>query len=505
MPSTLALLLRFVAVGALLCAGVVAHGALAYGERAFVLVPFVLGGYLTVTVAFMPSFFWLARPFARLRTLLDAGVSPGQLPTDDVLAVLRMPVRVFVLVLAQFAGGILLAPVIAQTLLPRLLDDGERFVVGAAAYGLVCATVQFYATNNLVLKRIAPVLLVDGTLRHLGRVRVARVWQHLVLLTTTCGLAWPTLLVLMVVLTDRPSAAATALLVLLALASFGFQIHGVLNALSVGADQLADRMQRVGDGDLTARADVRGLDTLSVMASHFNAMVAGLLQREHIKDVLGRYVARQIADEILSGRVELGGELRTATVLFSDIRDFTRTSEERSPIEVLSSLNEYLTEMVDCVIEHDGVVDKFIGDAVMAVFGVPLGAGAQRDAENAVACACAMAERLTSLNARRAGRGQAPLAIGIGIHTGVLVAGNVGSPRRMEYTVIGDTVNVAARLEGMTKEHGCQTLLSATTAALVGGRFPLVALGDAPVRGRAGTLSLFRLEPTAPPPPPPAS
>ncbi|HEY1099914.1 MAG TPA: adenylate/guanylate cyclase domain-containing protein, partial [Myxococcota bacterium] len=181
-------------------------------------------------------------------------------------------------------------------------------------------------------------------------------------------------------------------------------------------------------------------------------------------------------------------------VLFSDIRGFTSMSEQLAPAEVVAFLNEYLTAMVDCVIEHGGVLDKFIGDAVLAVFGVPVGTGSVAgDARAAIACAVAMGQRLDEMNARRRERGQPAIAIGIGVHTGELVAGNIGSPKRMQYTVIGDTVNVGSRLESLTKEHRRRILLSAATAALLGDSIALEEVGTVAVRGRREPLLIFGL------------
>lgn len=471
----------------------VLHGLLTFGDRSAVLVPYTLGGFAVFTLLASPLFAVLARRQARLRRLLHDGTPARDLPVDDVVATLRLPMHVFATVVLQFALSIASAPLVSAWWLPELQNAKTHVYVGGVAFGLVCAMTQFYAMNNIVRTRIAPVLLVDGTLAHLGPRQPVRVAWHMMALAVTLGIAWPALLYLLVVDADRPSWAGTTLMVVIALSLFIFQMGSALRSVSFGVGHVVERMQAVKAGDLTTRAEVRGLDTLGEMASHFNAMVEGLVQREQLKETFGRYVTRQVADEILAGRVALGGELRTATVLFSDIRDFTKMSEQLSPVDVVAFLNEYLGAMVDCVLEHDGVLDKFIGDAVMAVFGAPISHGTQKDAENAVACALAMGRRLDEINARRAARGQPEIRIGIGLHTGELVAGNIGSPRRMEYTVIGDTVNTCSRLEHLTKDHGRRTLLSSTTAGFVAARFGTVEVGTVPIRGRAEALSIHGL------------
>jgi class 3 adenylate cyclase len=489
----MAVLGRVVGVGIAIAAVFALHGALTFGERTADLVPFILGGFTVANVASLPLYVRLVARLGRLRRLLDGGIPAGALPPDEVVAALRLPVHVFVAVLVQFALALSSTPLLAASWLPGLAQATVQIVVGGVAFGLVCATTQFYVLTNLVRTRIAPTLLSDGTLAHLGERQLVRVSHHLLLLATTLGIAWPSLLYILVVDADRPSSAGTTLMILVALSLFSFQMVSALRTVGFGVGHLVERMQEVKRGDLSIRAEVRGLDTLGELASSFNAMVQGLVQREQLKETFGRYVTQQVADEILAGRVALGGELRTATVLFSDIRDFTKMSEQLSPVDVVAFLNEYLGAMVDCVLEHDGVLDKFIGDAVMAVFGAPLSHGTQKDAENAVACALAMGRRLEEINARRLARGQPAIRIGIGLHTGELVAGNIGSPRRMEYTVIGDTVNTCSRLEHLTKDHGRRTLLSATTAQLVGARFPTVEVGVVPIRGRAESLVIHAL------------
>ena len=222
-------------------------------------------------------------------------------------------------------------------------------------------------------------------------------------------------------------------------------------------------------------------------------MVLGLRQREVIRETFGRYVTQQIAEEILSGRVELGGERREATVLFADIRGFTRMSENLSPEEVIAFLNDYLGHMVTCVLDNGGVLDKFIGDAVMALFGVPVSRGPQEEARAALRCALEMSQRLEEINVARLAEGKTPIDIGIGVHSGELIAGNIGAPQRMEYTVVGDTVNVCSRIEGLTKRLGKRILLSDATAELAGDGFELEELDTLPVKGRQRPVRLFTL------------
>jgi adenylate cyclase len=202
-------------------------------------------------------------------------------------------------------------------------------------------------------------------------------------------------------------------------------------------------------------------DEIELLATGFNQMVDGLQERDKLRSTFGKYMTESVLTHLLNGKVELGGDTLKVTILFSDIRSFTTISESMDAHALVALLNEYFTEMVSIVISHGGVVDKYIGDAIMAVFGAPV--PTPDDAKNAVRAAVDMRRALAKLNERLVARGGQPLRTGIGIHTGEVVAGNIGSEQRMEYTVIGDPVNVASRLESNTKTLGVDVLISAAT------------------------------------------
>jgi len=187
-----------------------------------------------------------------------------------------------------------------------------------------------------------------------------------------------------------------------------------------------------------------------------------ITSEKRVKSTMSRYMSREVVERLLSGGDSvLGGNSQEVTVLFSDVRRFTSIAEQLGARETVAMLNEYLTEMVDVVLTHGGVLDKYIGDAIMALFGVPF--RGENDADNAMAVAIDMMTALAAFNARRKALGQNPFEIGIGLNTGDMVAGNIGSPKRMEYTVIGDNVNLAARLESATKQYGGGILASQFT------------------------------------------
>ncbi|MGH7392632.1 MAG: adenylate/guanylate cyclase domain-containing protein [Candidatus Rokuibacteriota bacterium] len=249
--------------------------------------------------------------------------------------------------------------------------------------------------------------------------------------------------------------------------------------------------RRVGQGALDARLALEGRDEMGRLAAALNEMAAGLQERERVKEIFGRYVTTQVSEEVLRGGLQLGGERRRVTLLFSDIRNFTTMSEGMAPEEVVGFLNDYFSEMVEAVFEQHGVLDKFIGDGIMATFGA-LDRSPDHPARAAQA-ALRMQALLAKINGERAMAGQPPLGIGIGIHTDEVVVGNIGSRRRLEYTAIGDGVNTCARVEAANKEFGTTILVTETTYADIRDAFECRPMPDLPLKGKSKVPRLFEL------------
>ena len=250
-------------------------------------------------------------------------------------------------------------------------------------------------------------------------------------------------------------------------------------------------MAQVRQGNLDARCAVVSNDEIGSVAEGFNAMVEGLRERERIRETFGRYVSPEVRDEILTGRATTAGVQREVTILFADLRDFTPWVEAHPAAEVVADLNTYFGEMDAAIRAHGGLVLQFIGDEIEAVFGAPL--DNPRHADAAVAAARAMSERLAAWNTARRAAGRSELRHGIGIHTGTVIAGNIGSGERLSYALVGDAVNVASRIQSLNKELGTTMLVSGAThgrLAQQGGLEPLPAMK---VKGRSAEVSVFAL------------
>jgi class 3 adenylate cyclase len=246
-------------------------------------------------------------------------------------------------------------------------------------------------------------------------------------------------------------------------------------------------------GDYADRVDIRSHDEFSDLAIAFNHMTRGLRERELYKRQFERYVSRQIAEKILANpeKAFWDAERRRATILFADIRGFTAMAEHLPPEAVVGRLNEYLSEMIDIVFAHEGTLDKFIGDAVMAVFGAPLSLG--DDEMRAVKTALAMRDAARRLDETWTRGGLAGFRMGVSINTGDVVVGNIGSEKRLEYSAIGDTVNLAARIEQLNKEFKTDILISESTYRAVADRVEARFVDSVAVRGREQPVEVYEL------------
>lgn len=246
---------------------------------------------------------------------------------------------------------------------------------------------------------------------------------------------------------------------------------------------------KIKEGDYNTRLTPRTGDEVGALTQSFNDMAVGLEEREKLKGALGKFVNPEIAEKAMKGEIKLGGERKMATIFFSDIRSFTAISEKLEPEEVVEFLNEYMTIMVRIIGEHSGIVDKFIGDAIMAVWGVPESKG--NDALNAVNATIEMRSALLEFNEGRGSAKKPLIKIGCGLNTGPVLAGQIGSDDRLDYTVIGDAVNLASRVESLNKPFGTDILISQDTYNIVKNDFDCEPMQKIKVKGKSEPQQIY--------------
>lgn len=259
---------------------------------------------------------------------------------------------------------------------------------------------------------------------------------------------------------------------------------------------LSRAMTRVAEGDLEVRAPVTSNDEIGELTGRFNAMIEGLREREQLRETFGRYVDESVAATILRRQKSGGsqgarsGETGEATILFSDIAGFTTIAEYLTPAELVGALNDYLETVLAPIREHGGVVHTFIGDGLFASFNMPLTCEG-----HATAAVRAALDIQRAVGSRTFGDQGVALATRIGISTGPVIGGDIGAGRRMNFTLLGDTVNLAARLEELNKQYGTRILASQSTRDACGETFRFDSLGSVTVRGRSESVAIFSVDP----------
>jgi adenylate cyclase len=266
------------------------------------------------------------------------------------------------------------------------------------------------------------------------------------------------------------------------------------NTMARPLKELRRAVIAIGEGKLETRLNTSSGDEFAEVAVAVNEMAAGLQQRDIFKGTLVRYMSGQLAEKILSsGKIpDLKGERRKITVLFADVRGFTSLSEKLPPENVFALLNDYFDKMIEEISKNHGMLNKFMGDGLMAVFGA-----IEEDLyqeENAIKAALGMRHVLEGMRERFQIERQVDLKIGIGINTGVALVGNIGSNQRMEFTAIGDTVNLGSRLESATKEFNTDIIVSEYTYVAARTQFQFRSLGPLTIRGREEPVSAYAVE-----------
>jgi adenylate cyclase len=373
----------------------------------------------------------------------------------------------------------------------------------AAMVGLIASGLSFFLLERYLRETWIPLLFPGGRLRSvpgtakipvLRRIRVlygAGTLNPMIILVTTLLFAYWELGVSTV-----PARETVTDIVL-----FTIILCSVFVVVSLGLNVLAARsilgpveeimkvIPAVKQGDFSQRIRVVSNDEIGILGDAANDMIRGLAERERIRETFGRYVTPEIRDRILSGLIPLDGERRVATVLFSDLRDFTPYVEENPPEEVIKGIRTYFTAMQRAIRQHRGLVLQYVGDEIEAAFGVPLPSDSHAD--DALLAALSMRRALTELNMGREREGRPPFRHGIGIHTGMVLAGNTGSDDHLSYALIGQTVNLGSRIQGLTKEFRQDVLLSEETVKSLRGSFELRKETPTSVKGYSKLVTVY--------------
>ncbi len=368
--------------------------------------------------------------------------------------------------------------------------------------GLITTTAAFFVFEFVMQRRVIPVFFPEGGLhKMLGTIRI-RIRTRLIALLFACNLI--PLISILLELYHLPQANDDPALVLSHLHSslvslvFLFMAVGLWLSFLVSSNftrplqQIIEVLRRVRNGDFEGKVAVVSNDEIGYTGDAINEMTEGLKERDFVKDTFGKYVTREIRDEILSGKISLDGEVKEVTMLFADLRNFTSMVEMMEPKMVVETINSYFKEMEEAIRAHYGLVVQYIGDEIEAVFGAPL--FREDHPELAVRAALEMRERMHIVNRGLEKKGQLPLAHGIGIHTGEVLAANIGSPNRLSYALVGDTVNTASRLQGLNKEFGTEIIISQATRKLLKGKYDLEVLPATRLKGKKDPMEIYLLK-----------
>ncbi|MFC1863275.1 adenylate/guanylate cyclase domain-containing protein [Thermodesulfobacteriota bacterium] len=371
--------------------------------------------------------------------------------------------------------------------------------------GLIAAFLSFLLIENTTRKTLIPIFFPKGRLSGIPETIWVSIWIRIRFLFGI-GTVNP-MLILMITLIfiffETKESTVTAhelvrnilvfsglLCVIFILISLRFNVL-VVNSILNPIKQMLGILGKVEKGDLSQFIKVVSNDELGVLGDAGNDMIKGLLDREKIRETFGKYVTPEIRDHILTGKIPLNGERREATLLFSDLRDFTSYVENNPPEEVIQSMRSYFTAMQKAISEYNGLVLQYVGDEIETVFGVPI---RQEDhPELAVKAAIEMRKSLEILNGQRKEQGKIPFRHGIGIYTGTVLAGNTGSEDRLSYSLIGDTVNLASRIQEMTKTFSCDILVSETTVKRLKHSFSFNEEKNHQVKGYSKPITVYQL------------
>lgn len=354
-------------------------------------------------------------------------------------------------------------------------ETAIAFSIRSIMVGLISSAIVFFGTEAYARKRLIPLFFPEGLLSKVegtATLTISKRIRAFFRLGSLIPLANIVLTLFILYLQVDTSAvmvkgyARGVLIFSIVVFILFFLGSGVLNRLisrsiSSPLKNMLDTVEEIKNGNYSAQVEVVSNDEIGVLGDATNEMIKGLKERELLRDTFGKYVTPEVRDEILSGRIPLDGEVREVTVLFADLRGFTPLTESNDPKLVAKILNKYFEKMGAAIHEHSGLILQFLGDEIYAVFGAPV--YKSNHPSLAFDAAISMKKKLVVLNEDFIRIGWPVLSHGIGIHTGNVVAANIGTPNRLSYLLVGDTVNIASRLQSLTKEFNTHIIISSQT------------------------------------------
>jgi adenylate cyclase len=367
--------------------------------------------------------------------------------------------------------------------------------------GLITVTVAFFVFEHVLQARVVPHFFPLGGLYMTPKTIRIRIRTRIIAFLFACNIV-PFLAILNALretlLTNLgPATILQGLRSTMFANSLIFMAVGIWLAFLVSGNltkplqEIIRVLRGIRHGDFDRKVRVTTNDEIGYTGDVINEMNEGLKERDFIKETFGKYVTQEVRDEVLSGRIPLDGEIKEVTVLFADLRDFTPMTESYDPKLVVKIMNRYFEKMSDAIQQEGGLVLQFLGDEIYAVFGAPISRADHP--ERAFRAAIAMNQRLVELNEGFSEKGWPVLRHGIGIHSGETVAANIGSPDRLSYLLVGDTVNLASRLQGLTKELDSEIIISHATRSRLGDDLPLKELPVTSVKGKSQPVNIFAL------------
>jgi adenylate cyclase len=376
-----------------------------------------------------------------------------------------------------------------------------RVFVGVIISGIITSAIVFFVVE-IQVRKIWPYFFPQGDLNKTPGALQMKLRTRMFIAFTLASIVPMTLMAilsynkarLMLVMNPEDVIQSlfhlTAFLLIAALAVTVILSYLVSSSIIGPVKSMETAMIKVRKGDLTTSARVAANDELGTLAESFDQMIEGLRDRERIKETFGRFVTPEIARAILENPPVPGGENTEVSILFSDVRNYTTICEQLSPEDVIMLLNDYFSYMVQAIEKHHGLVYQFVGDGIMAVFGAPVKLADH--ANFAVRSALEVMDALDRFNAEIRS-GLPPIRIGIGINTGPVVAGIIGTQQRMEYRVVGDSVNLAARIEALNKDFHTDVLISRSTVDQLKDHFNLKTFQPVKVKGKEDHVQVYEV------------